>query len=123
MSAAHPPTAHLDPHANVDTVGHHHPGNGTYVIVGVVLAIITALEIALYYAVQDLGPGNPLHDWNATLLMIMSALKFVTVIGFFMHLKFDGPLFRYMFGFGLFVAAGIISALLLLFRIYPYPQH
>jgi len=117
MSTAHPPVAHLDAHAEE----HHHPGVGTYVVVGVVLAIITGLEIVLYYVVQGLPPEHWLHESNATILIIMSAVKFVTVVGFFMHLKFDGPMFRYMFGFGLMIAAGVISALLLLFRVYPTP--
>jgi caa(3)-type oxidase subunit IV len=114
MSVAHPPAAHAEAHA----AEHDHPGPRTYVIVGVVLAIITALEIALYYVPSS----NPITAFNTPILLVMSAAKFVTVVGFFMHLKFDAPIFRYMFGFGLMIAASIITALLFLFSIYPLPH-
>jgi cytochrome c oxidase subunit 4 len=117
MSAAHPPAAHLDTHAE----GHNHPGVGAYVVIGAILAVITFLEIILYYVVQGLPADHWLHESNATILIMMSGVKFATVVGYFMHLKFDGPMFRYMFGFGLMIAAAVISALLLLFRIYPTP--
>ena len=113
MSVAHPPATHAEAHA----AEHDHPGPGTYVAVGAVLAVITALEIALYYVPHS----NPITQFNTPILLVMSALKFVIVVGFFMHLKFDAPILRYMFAFGLFIAASVITALILLFRIYPFP--
>jgi hypothetical protein len=46
----------------------------------------------------------------------------VLVVGFYMHLKFDAPLFTGVFGFGLMVAGSIITALLFLFGQYPLPH-
>ena len=40
-----------------------------------------------------------------------------------MHLRFDHPLFSGVFGFGLLVAASVITALMFLFGQYPLPLH
>jgi hypothetical protein len=39
------------------------------------------------------------------------------------HLRFDHPIFTGVFGFGLIVAASVITALLFLFRHFPFPIH
>jgi len=41
------------------------------------------------------------------------------VVGFYMHLKFDHPLFTGVFGFGLMVGGSVITALIFLFAQYP----
>lgn len=93
---------------------HAHPGTATYVKVGAALGILTLIEIAIP-AFNLFGVfGNPV-------LIGLAAIKFGTVVAFYMHLKFDNRLFTYMFGFGLFVAAGIITALLFLFSQDPLP--
>jgi heme/copper-type cytochrome/quinol oxidase subunit 4 len=102
--------------------GESHAGHPTarfYVMVGIVLAIITAVEVWMYYVEKMFG------DWLVPLLLILSAVKFVIVVGAFMHLKFDHPIFTYMFGFGLFIASAVIISLLFLFNghIGPPPIH
>jgi cytochrome c oxidase subunit IV len=101
--------------------GHHpaehaHPGPRTYVLVGVVLAVITLVEVWAY-TVPELQP------MLVPILLVLSAAKFALVVGFYMHLRFDHPLFTGVFGFGLIVAASVITALLFLFRHYPFPIH
>src|SRR5687768_5929527 len=100
----HAPTHHVEEHS--------HPGPRTYVLVGVVLAIITAIEVWAY-TVEQLQPVL------VPILLGLSAAKFVLVVGFYMHLRFDHPLFTGVFGFGLVVAASVITALLFLFGMYP----
>jgi len=95
---------------------HAHPGAKTYTIVGVILAIITLLEVWAYTQ-EFLRPAL------VPILLVLSATKFVLVVGFYMHLKFDHPLFTGVFGFGLAVGASVITALLFLFRSYPFPVH
>jgi len=95
---------------------HAHPGPRTYVLVGVVLAIITMVEVWAYNQ-QELRPIL------VPLLLTLSAVKFVTVVGFYMHLRFDHPLFTGVFGFGLAVAGSVITALMFLFGQYPLPHH
>jgi cytochrome c oxidase subunit 4 len=54
---------------------------------------------------------------------VLSACKFAMVVGFYMHLRFDHPLFLGVFGFGLVVAGSVITALMFLFGQYPLPHH
>jgi cytochrome c oxidase subunit 4 len=108
---------HLPPHtAHPEAVEHAHPGPKTYVIVGIILAVITVMEV---YAYTD----EAIRPVLVPILLVLSATKFVLVVGFYMHLKFDAPLFTGVFGFGLAVAGSVITALLFLFGQYPLPIH
>jgi cytochrome c oxidase subunit 4 len=101
-----------DPHASA--AASHGGGGGhatvrTYVNVAIVLAIITAVEVATLYI-----PGIP----NALLvvsLLVMSALKFFLVVGFFMHLRYDHQILRALFVGPLIIAILIILAVMALF--------
>src|SRR6266699_1061956 len=104
--------AHDDEHA----LEHAHPGAKTYVIIGVILAVITLLEVFFY-------TQESVRAFLVPLLLALSASKFVLVVGFYMHLKFDHPLFTGVFGFGLMVAGSIITALMFLFGQYPRPPY
>lgn len=95
---------------------HAHPGPKVYTIIGVILAAITVLEVFLY--TQEF-----VRPFLVPLLLLLSAAKFATVVGFYMHLRFDNPLFTAVFGFGLLVAASIITALMFLFGQYQLPHH
>ena len=57
------------------------------------------------------------------MLLVLSAAKFALVVGFYMHLRFDHPLFTGVFGFGLAVAGSVITALMFLFGQYTLPHH
>ncbi len=83
----------------------HHPGARTYIEVAVVLAIITAVEVAIYYI-------PALESVLVPLLIILSIAKFVAVVGFFMHLKFDDRRFRFMFIGGLVITFSVFIGLL-----------
>jgi cytochrome c oxidase subunit IV len=91
-----------------------HEGGGhatvrTYVNVAIILAIITGLEVATLYV-----PGIP----NVVLvlsLLVMSAVKFFLVVGFFMHLRYDHPILRALFVGPLIIAIAIIMAVMALF--------
>lgn len=83
---------------------HEHPGEPTYIKVAVVLAIITVVEVAIYYF--DLP-----HWFLVTALLVLSAVKFTIVVGYFMHLKFDDRRLLYIFAGGLFLGGSILLAL------------
>src|SRR5919201_6917640 len=95
---------------------HAHPGPKTYTIVGVILALFTIVEVWAY-------TFEPIRPMLVPILLVLSACKFVMVVGFYMHLRFDHPLFTGVFGFGLAVAGSVITALLFLFGQYPFPIH
>jgi cytochrome c oxidase subunit 4 len=51
----------------------------------------------------------------APALLTLSAVKFSLVVMFYMHLKFDSPLFRVIFTLPLLLALGVAIALMFLF--------
>jgi cytochrome c oxidase subunit 4 len=83
----------------------HHPGPRQYVGVAVVLAIITAIEVAIYYI-------TALGDFLVPLLLAFSFIKFALVVLWFMHLKFDSRLFRRLFVAGLLIALAVFAIVL-----------
>jgi heme/copper-type cytochrome/quinol oxidase subunit 4 len=82
-----------------------HPGPAEYVMVGGVLAFLTAIEVALYYM------SFPRTAFIIVLL-VLSALKFVTVVMYFMHLKFDSKLFTTAFVTGMVAAFAVFTVVL-----------
>ncbi len=82
-----------------------HPTSGVYIRVALILAIITVVEVVIYYVPSLRGVLVPA-------LMVLSIAKFLMVVGFFMHLKFDNRLFRFMFAAGLVVTLAVYLALL-----------
>ncbi len=82
-----------------------HPGPMEYVQVGLVLAVITCIEVAIYYV--DM-PRKPF----ITALILLSAAKFSLVVLFFMHLKFDSRLFSTAFVAGFALAFSIFAVVL-----------
>ena len=82
-----------------------HPGPSEYVMVGGVLAFITAIEVALYYISLP-------RMLFIVVLLVLSALKFVTVVMYFMHLKFDSKLFTTAFVTGMVAAFAVFTVVL-----------
>ena len=86
-----------------------HPGPAQYVMVAVVLAIATAFEVALFYLTAV--PRTLL----IVLLLGFAAFKFVLVVLWFMHLRFDSVLFRRVFSGGLLLAFTLYLVVLVTF--------
>ena len=85
-----------------------HPTPATYFKVAMILAALTAVEVAIFYV-------TPLSYAIIPILAVMSIGKFALVVLYYMHLKFDSRLFSGMFFFGMFVAVGVTFALMALF--------
>jgi cytochrome c oxidase subunit 4 len=90
-----------------------HPTPGTYTKVGLVLFILTALEVALYEITfgEHAGSLGDLTKVFVPMLLTLSAAKFALVAMFYMHLRQDSRLFTGVFVFPLTIAAIIILAL------------
>lgn len=112
MSSASPAVAQHD--VAHEATAHAHPTPRTYVYIGVFLAIVTGVEVWLSYT-------PALKAIVVPALLLLSGVKFATVVGAYMHLRFDSRLFTYIFGFGLLVAMGIVTALMLLHSQVPLP--
>jgi cytochrome c oxidase subunit 4 len=80
------------------------------VVIGLILTIITAVEVWLYYI--PAAVASPLFN---PAMLAMSAAQFTIVVLFYMHLKFDHKLFRALFTGPLIVAGVTIVALMFLF--------
>jgi cytochrome c oxidase subunit 4 len=72
-----------------------HPDPWQYVVVAVVLAVITAVEIAVSYTEGDIPDGL-----IVVLLLSMMVMKFFLVASWFMHLRTDQPMFKRFFILG-----------------------
>ena len=77
-----------------------------------ILAAITLVEFLIFY-VESLGV------LLIPIMLVLSLMKFVIVVAFFMHLRFDNKLFTYLFFAGFILAAVIAVALLILLAIKP----
>ncbi len=89
-----------------------HASVGFYWMIGIVLAIITAVEVAVFYI-------PALESVLVPVLLVLSAAKFVMVVMFFMHLKFDSNIFTGVFLAGLVLATFMIAALIVLYQVLP----
>jgi cytochrome c oxidase subunit 4 len=79
-----------------------------YVQIAMLLAVITGIEIITVYL--------PFAHWILfTVLVGFSAVKFLFVIFYFMHLRWDRPFCTVLFFIGLVLAGGTMWALLQLF--------
>ena len=96
---------------------HAHPRATTYAKVGLVLFVLTALEVGLYevtYGEHAGSMGSAIVPFFVPLLLLLSAMKFALVAMFYMHLKQDSRLFSGIFVFPLTIAAIIIVGLMVL---------
>lgn len=100
---SHAPTA-------TASAGHPHEPSKfhTYVQIAMLLGVITGVEIVLIYL--------PFTKWMVVAgLVTLSAVKFLYVIFYFMHLKWDKIFCTILFFIGLVLAGGTMWALLHLF--------
>ena len=93
-----------------DDEGHEHPSDKTYVKIAIILAILTAAEIATYPTEDVLGPTL------VPILMVLMVIKFWYVAAFFMHLKFDTRMFSWVFIAGIVFAVSVYVVTLLTFQ-------
>lgn len=93
---------------------HAHPTNRFYLVVGAILIGLTVLEVIGYY-------GETQH-WYAAgtaigIILTLSAAKFLAVVAYYMHLKFDHKLFTGIFVFPALLGTLVIGSMILLFHV------
>jgi len=96
---------------------HEHPGPRKYWAIFWILFVLTAVEIGLYYLeVYDIvARGIAMPS-----LIVLSTIKFVLVVQWYMHLKFDSKTFTGMFVFPLALGALVIGSLFVLYHVLPH---
>ena len=95
-TSGHEGTADTEHAEHVEHAEHDHPSDWAYVKIALILGAITAVEVLTYF---DLG-----FSWGSFLipsLLLMMVVKFWLVATWFMHLKFDNPIFAKLFVGGL----------------------
>ena len=107
----HPVDVDADEHAEAHD-DHHGPSDTDFIWIGLILAVITAVEVAFYYFADDLGsievPG----------LIVMMIVKFIIVAAWFMHLRFDKAVLTYLFAGGAILAFAVYIAMLYAFEFF-----
>jgi len=79
-----------------------------YIQIAMLLAVLTGVEIV--------GIFLPFPTWViVTAVVVLSAVKFLYVIFFFMHLRWDKAFCTILFFIGLMLAGGTVWALLAIF--------
>ena len=108
----------MDAHVTTGTPHEHpHPRAAVYAKVGLVLFVLTALEVGLYeitYGEHAGALASAIKPFFVPMLLLLSAAKFALVAMFYMHLKQDSKLFTGVFVFPLTIAAIIIVSMMLL---------
>jgi len=90
-----------------------HPGARFYLAIGAILIFFTVLEILAY-----VGETRDMYGPTAATFIILglSAVKFLAVVMYYMHLKFDHKLFTGIFVFPAALGILVISSMILLFH-------
>jgi len=93
---------------------HGHPTVRFYLTIGVILLVLTGLEVVGYLGEVNgwFAPGTA-----AAIILVLSALKFFSVVAYYMHLKFDHKLFTGIFVFPAMLATLVIGGMILLFHV------
>jgi cytochrome c oxidase subunit IV len=90
-----------------------HVGWKQYAFIGLILAIVTALEVA---AVElNILPAALV----VPVLLVLTAAKFFLVVLYYMHLKYDHPIFGRVFWAPLFLSVLLVVGMILLFHVLP----
>ena len=96
--------------AHATESGHavEHPSTKDYVRIAIFLAVLTAIEVGLFYVDEAVDMGG----WDGPLLIGLSTIKFVAVVGWFMHLRYEDSFLSRFFSAG-FVLAMILYGIVL----------
>ena len=92
---------------------HESHGTGFYWMVGAVLAVITAIEVAIFLVKDAIG-----HELFLAILFLLSIAKGVGVVMFFMHLRGDARIFQFVFIVPLIFAVTMCLGFLTIFSNY-----
>jgi len=85
-----------------------HPDPAMYWKIAVVLAVLTAIEVAMFYIDRELGLGFA----NAAILIALAVAKFIIVVGWYMHLRYEKPMLNRFFAGGFVLALSLYTIVL-----------
>ena len=85
-----------------------HPSPAQYWKIAALLAALTAFEVAMFYINREIELGA----LNVLILISLALLKFVIVVGWYMHLRFENTLPSRFFTAGAILAIGLYLVVL-----------
>ncbi|MBT3941829.1 MAG: hypothetical protein HOC77_10995 [Chloroflexi bacterium] len=88
------------------TFGGRHATPFFYTVIGIILAVLTLLEVWLFTLDDLLGATF------VPLMLFLALAKFIVVVAFFMHLRFDKNLLTLVFSSGFVIAIAVFMILL-----------
>lgn len=89
----------------------HHPTTRQYVNIGIILAVLTAVEVAVWYV-------DAIRDQLVAILLCLMVIKFAMVVLYFMHIRFDNPGYGRVFVTGIALAATVYGVVLIIFGVF-----
>ena len=96
----------------LDAVAHGtHPSPREYVRIGIILVVLTAIEVAISYS--DIRSAIMIPA-----LLGLAFVKFLLVVLWFMHLKFDDRRYARFFVMGLALAFTLFLIVLIAFKVF-----
>ncbi len=113
MSASHGGAEGAQHGMSAESQEHAHPNWKFYATIGLILTVITAAEVAVFYI-------PALRPVLVPILVVLSGAKFALVVMFYMHLRFDSPIFSGVFVAPLTLAILVVLALIILFHVFPH---
>jgi cytochrome c oxidase subunit 4 len=93
---------------------HEHPSDWAYIKIALILAVFTGIEVLTYF--ESAIPIFESNSVTIAVLMTLMVIKFFLVATWFMHLRFDNPIFGRMFVAGLILATGVYAIALSAFE-------
>ncbi len=90
-----------------------HPTPKLYVQIALILAVLTAIEVGLYYVEQAGVSGSIVYPT----LIVLAILKFVIVVAFYMHVRYEKRLIARFFTAGFFGAFALYAIVLATFGV------
>jgi cytochrome c oxidase subunit 4 len=93
-----------------ETTHRPHPKPRDYWKIALLLAVITAAEVSVTYL-------DALDGVIAPLLIAMAVAKFWLVVAFFMHLRFEAPIYRNLFLIGVIATPILFGVVLFTFGV------
>jgi cytochrome c oxidase subunit 4 len=104
-----PSDAQADVHEDLHE--RRHPQPWEYVKIALILAVLTAAEVAVSY--MDVN-----HALQIAALLGMMVIKFVLVVLWYMHVRFDNPAYGRVFTLGITLAVVVYGVVLLCFGVF-----
>jgi len=89
---------------------HPYPAPRDYWLIALILAVITGAEVAIAYV-------DSLDFVVVPMLIVLAVVKFVIVVGWYMHLRYESILYRRLFLIGLIAAPLLFGAVLFTFGV------